>query len=349
VTSREDVSPLALPTSRYPTGWFQIAWCDEVRPGDLKLLRYFGEDIILWRGEDGELHAQDAYCLHLGGNIGVRGKVIGNEVQCPWHGWQWAGDGSNTHIPHSSLSCKKTLKLRTYPLVEWYGAVMVWHDLLGGEPQWDLDPIPDMDTDEFFPMLASCRMVNRIKAHPQLPLENSCDLFHVTFVHGGDVGDVMSIDFDGPYATEHLGLVYGSKNPDGTWLTPDGQPKKAVVVARMGGIGNTWLRFPDDLIAAVQFANVTPVDEEYSDYWVGMTTRRPDKAATEPDRAGRRMIDLQMKVVEQDFFTWENMKTLAAPNFAPEEAKNYSALRRWSRQFYPDLAGQLLDVVAAAD
>ena len=43
-----------------------------------------------------------------------------------------------------------------------------------------------------------------------------------------------------------------------------------------------------------------------------------------------------MKVIEQDFFTWENMKVLHTPNFAPEEAKNYAALRRWARQFYPE-------------
>jgi hypothetical protein len=67
------------------------------------------------------------------------------------------------------------------------------------------------------------------------------------------------------------------------------------------------------------------------------------------------MIDLQMKVIEQDFFTWENMKVLHAPNFAPEEAKNYSALRRWARQFYPnledgaDMYGAEDEAAAAAD
>jgi len=36
------------------------------------------------------------------------------------------------------------------------------------------------------------------------------------------------------------------------------------------------------------------------------------------------------------FFTWENMKVLHTPNFAQEEAKHYSALRRWAWQFYPN-------------
>jgi hypothetical protein len=79
---------------------------------------------------------------------------------------------------------------------------------------------------------------------------------------------------------------------------------------------------------------VTPVDDTYSDYCFSMTTKRTE-AAEEPTGVERKMIDLQMKVIEQDFFTWENMKVLHAPNFAPEEAANYSAVRRWARQFYP--------------
>jgi phenylpropionate dioxygenase-like ring-hydroxylating dioxygenase large terminal subunit len=47
------------------------------------------------------LHAADAYCLHLGANLGVRGTVAGEDIVCPWHGWQWSGEGCNTLIPDS--------------------------------------------------------------------------------------------------------------------------------------------------------------------------------------------------------------------------------------------------------
>jgi hypothetical protein len=48
-----------------------------------------------------------------------------------------------------------------------------------------------------------------------------------------------------------------------------------------------------------------------------------------------RWIKLQQEIIKQDFFTWENMKYLDKPNFAVEEAKDYAALRRWARRFYP--------------
>src|SRR5437868_4557213 len=93
------VTPLSFPGSRYPTGWFQIAWSDDVVEGATKLVHYFGTQIVLWRGKSGTLNATDPYCLHLGGNLGVNGHVAGEDIVCPWHNWHWNGEGRNTCIP----------------------------------------------------------------------------------------------------------------------------------------------------------------------------------------------------------------------------------------------------------
>ena len=66
------------------------------------------------------------------------------------------------------------------------------------------------------------------------------------------------------------------------------------------------------MLAVRQVTNVTPVDEIYSDYWFSMTTARAGRQDG-PDRLARKMLDHQMKTIEQDFFTWENMKVLAHP------------------------------------
>jgi hypothetical protein len=67
-----------------------------------------------------------------------------------------------------------------------------------------------------------------------------------------------------------------------------------------------------------------------------MTTARTE--SDEPPPLARKMIEHQRATVEQDFFIWEHMKVLHTPSFAPEEAKYYAAIRRWAKQFYPDLA-----------
>jgi hypothetical protein len=62
-----------------------------------------------------------------------------------------------------------------------------------------------------------------------------------------------------------------------------------------------------------------------------------EEGDTGVDMTGRakKLLELQKIVITQDFFTWENMKYLPKPNFATEEARDYSGVRRWAHQFYP--------------
>ena len=59
----------------HPFGWFQVAYPDDLAPGEVTAMRYWSTDLVLWRDEDGEFHLQDAYCPHLGAHLGVGGKV----------------------------------------------------------------------------------------------------------------------------------------------------------------------------------------------------------------------------------------------------------------------------------
>jgi nitrite reductase/ring-hydroxylating ferredoxin subunit len=60
------------------TGWFMIGWSAEFPVGEVRPLGYFGEDLVGYRDESGELHLLQAHCRHLGAHIGHGGKVIGD-------------------------------------------------------------------------------------------------------------------------------------------------------------------------------------------------------------------------------------------------------------------------------
>ncbi len=60
-----------------------------------------GLNLAVFRGEDGQAYALDAYCPHMGANLGAGGRVVGNCVECPFHGWQFRGDtGKCTSVPY---------------------------------------------------------------------------------------------------------------------------------------------------------------------------------------------------------------------------------------------------------
>lgn len=61
-----------------------------------------GEQVAVFRAENGKAHVVDAYCPHLGANLAVGGRVLGNCIECPFHGWQFQGsDGKCVKIPYA--------------------------------------------------------------------------------------------------------------------------------------------------------------------------------------------------------------------------------------------------------
>jgi phenylpropionate dioxygenase-like ring-hydroxylating dioxygenase large terminal subunit len=44
------------------TGWFMIGWSPEFPIGEVRPLHYFGEDLVAYRDEHGQLHVLDAHC-----------------------------------------------------------------------------------------------------------------------------------------------------------------------------------------------------------------------------------------------------------------------------------------------
>src|SRR3984893_18896912 len=75
--------------SMKPTGWFQVAWSAEIETGQIRTMKYFDRELIAWRAEDSTLTVMDAHCEHLGAHLGFGGRVEGDRIICPFHGWEW--------------------------------------------------------------------------------------------------------------------------------------------------------------------------------------------------------------------------------------------------------------------
>ena len=111
-----------------PYGWFAVATSDEIAPGRVLTLKYFNTEFVVWRGEDGALRALDPYCPHLGAHLGVGGVVVGNDLRCPFHHWEFSGEGAVTAIPYSPMIPPKLKRscLPSWPIQESMGVVYVW-------------------------------------------------------------------------------------------------------------------------------------------------------------------------------------------------------------------------------
>ena len=51
---------MKVPFTWKVTGWFMVGWSPEFPIGEVRPLRYFGEDLVAYRDEDGVLHVLEA-------------------------------------------------------------------------------------------------------------------------------------------------------------------------------------------------------------------------------------------------------------------------------------------------
>ena len=171
----------------FARGWHIVAFSQELKVGDVKSLHYFDQDLVLFRGESGKAVVLDAYCPHLGAHLGgVGSKIVGDTIRCPFHGWQFNGEGACTAIPYAKKIPERARSgaLKAWPIVEKNGFIAVWYDSEGGEPNWELPDIPEWGENGWGDWRFNRE---RIAAHGREVIENIVDVGHFPAVHGAYV------------------------------------------------------------------------------------------------------------------------------------------------------------------
>ena len=145
-------------------------------------MKYFGTELVAWRGEDGALAASDPFCPHLGAHLGYGGKVVGNDLQCPFHLWSFNGQGGVTDIPYAKVIPPKLKRacLPTWPIQEAMGVVFVWYHPKKAAPKWELASRPEFD-EEHWVLGATYEWI--INIHMQEIAENGQDYAHFRTLH----------------------------------------------------------------------------------------------------------------------------------------------------------------------
>ncbi|XP_049516089.1 cholesterol 7-desaturase nvd 1-like [Dermacentor silvarum] len=172
------ISPALPPV--FPNGWVPLLESTDLRVNEVKPLTAIGQDFVVFRTADGVAHVLDAYCPHLGAHLGVMGRVVGDCVECPFHGWRFQGEtGACTHVPYASKA-PTFLKIKTWTCQEKYGLIFMWYHAEGEEPEWSIDDYAELSSGAFRQMT---RYETRSEGHVQDIAENVADTAHLNHVH----------------------------------------------------------------------------------------------------------------------------------------------------------------------
>ncbi len=308
----------SFPFHPFPSGWYQVAYGEELAPGDVRALRYFGRDLVLFRTESGAARVFDAHCVHLGAHLGVGGRVVGESLRCPFHAWRWGADGACVEVPYSVRPPAQAL-MRSWPVCEVNGLVMVFHDATGAAPSWHVPVLAEVGADEWTPFE---KRHWKIRTQPQEMAENAVDRAHFRFVHGTLTLPETVAEADGPALRVRSKMKLG---------TPMGEMDGAIE-SDSWGFGFGAVRFKG-IVETLLVTSVVPIDGEHVDVWFSFSIRKLGSRGATRGVGAALIADIEKQLAE-DTPIWENKAHLAQPCLSPDDGP-IGLLRRWAQQFYP--------------
>lgn len=156
-----------------PDHWYVVARSTEVTNKPLGVVLW-QQPIVLYRDSQGQVQALDDRCPHRYVKLS-RGQVVGDQIECAYHGWQIDAQGKCAAIP--SLEAHQKLpacRVRRYAVQEQDG--FIW--LFGGEAeqamQVSLLGVPEW---EHLNYIASVTVID-CQAHFSYLIENLMDMYH---------------------------------------------------------------------------------------------------------------------------------------------------------------------------
>ncbi len=312
--------------SRYPfgipNGWFLLAYSDEIDRGQLLALDRLGKPLVLFRGESGAVNVFDAHCPHLGAHLGVGGRVVGDTIECPFHGWRFSADGACVAIPYAKR-IPANARAHSHLVAERHGMIFLWHDATGAVPAFEIPALPEWGDREW--LGEWMRWDWTVRTHPQEMGENGIDWPHFTTIHSIPAPSSRRWEF-----REHsyFWQVGGTKPV----AALDSGEDEILMYGENWGLGYSWLRQRGHYETVV-VTGMTPIDAETTQVTMGVIA----KIGTSPTPSVRGAFEAYMKehavFAEADFPIWENKIYRERPLLCDGDGP-IADYRRWAARFY---------------
>jgi phenylpropionate dioxygenase-like ring-hydroxylating dioxygenase large terminal subunit len=186
-----DERPGGVPTSEEVSLALRRCWqpvarrCDLERGPQRSVL--LGEALSVFLAGSGAPAVVSDRCAHRGASLSM-GKVQGDSIQCPYHGWEWAGDGACTRIPSLPDQTKIPPRARipAFPVREQWG--LIWTAL--EEPLGEPPALPWFDAEEW---TWGHGEPFELPVGFGIMIENFRDVSHFAFVHQATLGNMPEV------------------------------------------------------------------------------------------------------------------------------------------------------------
>jgi 5,5'-dehydrodivanillate O-demethylase oxygenase subunit len=281
-----------------------------------KRIRLLGEDLLLYRKDDGTFSAVQEQCMHRNASL-YFGFIEPDGIRCCYHGWKYDGmTGECLDRPFETAAPPPNLRLPTYRVEELSGLLFIY---MGPDaenapllPRWDVLARTDRPK--------SIRVMPRHACNWLQIQENTADSVHTYYLHGH-----MSKLLDLP--TAQNGAFFYRPIESYDWSTSEWGVEKTIVYGgdrpetevRPPLIFPNILRIPEGAVDSIHFR--VPVDDQHTDIiWIGLMAEGsaeitddrhiPYVIETDPPGLTVETVDLRT-FYGQDRVVWETQGLVA--------------------------------------
>ncbi len=247
-----------------PNQWYAILESNEVKKNRPVGVTRMGEKLVAWRDSAGRVTVMADRCPHRGAALSV-GKVTGDCIQCPFHGFEYDPSGACALVPANGRAAEppKALHVKTYPTREEHDFIYIWW----GEPQESYPPVPWFESIPDEMVYATLR--DHWANHYARAIENQLDVVHLPFIHHNTIGRGNRTLVNGPIARREshweddnlINLwVYNEVDRGQKPKKPSELPeptRRPFLQFRFGNLWQNWIA--DGIRIVIAFA---PIDDE---------------------------------------------------------------------------------------
>ncbi len=172
----------------YINFWYPITRSEDLGYDKPEKAKVLGVDLVIFRDAQGDARVLSDTCVHRGGSLGGAWsggnapRLINGCVVCPYHGWEFDGDGKCQNIPSIGYGATPPprAKVDSYPVEEKYGIVFAF---LGDLSEEERPPLLNVEEYGQEGWRANSILILEVDYNFERSMENGLDPAHNEFVH----------------------------------------------------------------------------------------------------------------------------------------------------------------------
>ena len=230
-----------------------------------KRVRILGEDLLVYRDDDGKIYCIAEYCAHRHASM-FFGFIEPGGIRCCYHGWKYDHCGQCIEQPFEKGNAASKIKMSAYPIQELGGLLFAY---MGPDPakapllpRWDVLARDDAKRNIIVLPIHNCNWL-------QIQ-ENTVDTIHTYYLHGhmSVMKNLPTLAQGGYFYRPITGFDWAVCRWGIEKTCTYGGDKPELEI-RPPLIFPNILRIPEGPIEALHFR--VPVDDEHTRiFWVGV-------------------------------------------------------------------------------